>query len=210
MATLAPSSRLRGRTVELRTLAEALGRAAGGRPAIVVVEGEAGIGKSRLLAEALEAARSRGLEVVAGRGPLVLGLDDLQWADPSSLLTLGALARRLTVGPVALEAFDAAGAHRLALGQLDPEAVAELVAEGGRPHHRRAGRGGRDDPAAESTLDDPAPAQLPSRADPGGVAARLHPRVELLAGRAVGHHRPVGPGAVVGAGRGHPGQGPGG
>src|SRR5215211_4116618 len=146
MATLAPSSRLRGRTVELRTLAEALGRAAGGRPAIVVVEGEAGIGKSRLLAEALEAARSRGLEVVAGRGPLVLGLDDLQWADPSSLLTLGALARRLTVGPVALvaslrplprgrelertlEAFDAAGAHRLALGQLDPEAVAELVAE---------------------------------------------------------------------------------
>ena len=68
MATLAPSSRLRGRTVELRTLADALGRAAGGRPAIVVVEGEAGIGKSRLLAEALEAARSRGLEVVAGRG----------------------------------------------------------------------------------------------------------------------------------------------
>src|SRR5215218_10388204 len=216
MATLAPGSRLRGRTVELRTLADALGRAAGGRPAIVVVEGEAGIGKSRLLAEALEAARSRGLEVVAGRGqdlernrpfglladafgcsrsspdprraaiaallathdgdrgvttvssdpglqfqavdafldlveaqagrgPLVLGLDDLQWADPSSLLTLGALARRLTVGPVALvaslrplprgrelertlEAFDAAGAHRLALGQLDREAVAELVA----------------------------------------------------------------------------------
>jgi DNA-binding CsgD family transcriptional regulator len=217
MATLAPSSRLRGRTVELRTLADALGRAAGGRPAIVVVEGEAGIGKSRLLAEALEAARSRGLEVVAGRGqdlernrpfglladafgcsrsspdprraaiaallathdgdrgvttvssdpglqfqavdafldlvealagrgPLVLGLDDLQWADPSSLLTLGALARRLTVGPVALvaslrplpggrelermlEAFDAAGARRLALGQLDREAVAGLVAE---------------------------------------------------------------------------------
>ena len=217
MATLAPSSRLRGRTVELRTLADALGRAAGGRPAIVVVEGEAGIGKSRLLAEALEAPRSRGLEVVAGRGqdlernrpfglladafgcsrsspdprraaiaallathdgdrgvttvssdpglqfqavdafldlveapagrgPLVLGLDDLQWADPSSLLTLGALARRHTVGPVALvaslrplpggrelermlEAFDAAGARRLALGQLDREAVAELVAE---------------------------------------------------------------------------------
>ena len=174
MATLAPSSRLRGRTVELRTLADALGRAAGGRPAIVVVEGEAGIGKSRLLAEALEAARSRGLEVVAGRGqdlernrpfglladafgcsrsspdprraaiaallathdgdrgpltvssdpglqfqavdafldlveaqagrgPLVLGLDDLQWADPSSLLTLGALARRLTGSPALAE-----------------------------------------------------------------------------------------------------------
>jgi predicted ATPase len=217
MATLAPTAPLRGRTVELRTLVDALGRAAGGRPAIVVVEGEAGIGKSRLLAEALEAARSHGLEVVAGRGqdlernrpfglladgfgcsrsspdrrraaiaallathdgdrgvttvssdpglqfqavdafldlvealahrgPLVLGLDDLQWADPSSLLTLGALARRLTDGPVALiaslrplprsgeleralEALDAAGACHLALGQLDQEAVAELVAE---------------------------------------------------------------------------------
>ena len=217
MATLAPTSRLRGRTVELRTLVDALGRAAGGRPAIVVVEGEAGIGKSRLLAEALEAARSRGLQVVAGRGqdlernrpfglladgfgcsrsspdprraaiaallathggdrgattvssdpalqfqavdafldlvealaprgPLVLGLDDLQWADPSSLLTLGALARRVTDNPVALlaslrplprsaeldrtlEALDAAGARRLVLGQLDREAVTELVAE---------------------------------------------------------------------------------
>ena len=80
MATLAPSSRLRGRTVELRTLADALGRAAGGRPAIVVVEGEAGIGKSRLLAEALEAARSRGLEVVAGRG------QDLERNRPFGLL----------------------------------------------------------------------------------------------------------------------------
>jgi DNA-binding CsgD family transcriptional regulator len=217
MATLAPTSPLRGRAVELRTLVDALGRAAGGRPAIVVVEGEAGIGKSRLLAEALEAARERGLEVVAGRGqdlernrpfglladslgcsrssrdprraaiaallathdgdrgvatvssdpglqfqavdaflelvealalrgPLVLGLDDLQWADPSSLLTLGSLARRLTGSPVALlaslrplprgaelertlEALDAAGARRLTLGQLDPDAVAELVAE---------------------------------------------------------------------------------
>jgi hypothetical protein len=68
MATLAPTSGLRGRTVELRTLVDALDRAAGGRPAIVVVEGEAGIGKSRLLAEALEAARTRAFQVVAGRG----------------------------------------------------------------------------------------------------------------------------------------------
>src|SRR5215216_1637140 len=236
MATLAPGSRLRGRTVELRTLADALGRAAGGRPAIVVMEGEAGIGKSRLLAEALQAARSRGLEVVAGRGhdlernrpfglladslgcsrsspdprrvaiaallathdgdrgvatvssdpglqfqavdaflelvealalrgPLVLGLDDLQWADPSSLLTLGALARRLTGSPVALlaslrplprgaelertlEALDAGGARRLSLGQLDQGAVTELVAEavaaepGPRPMAEVAAAGG--------------------------------------------------------------------
>jgi predicted ATPase len=217
MATLAPTSPLRGRAVELRTLIDALGRAAGGRPAVVIVEGEAGIGKSRLLAEALEAAGARGLQVVAGRGqdlernrpfglladslgcsrsspdprraaiaallathdgdrglatvssdpglqfqavdaflellealalqgPLVLGLDDLQWADPSSLLILGALVRRLADSPVALlaglrplprgaeleralAALDAAGARRLVLGQLDPEAVTQLVAE---------------------------------------------------------------------------------
>jgi predicted ATPase len=38
-----------------------------GHPAVVIVEGEAGIGKTRLLAEALDGARSRGLQVAAGR-----------------------------------------------------------------------------------------------------------------------------------------------
>jgi predicted ATPase len=42
------------------------------------------------------------VEALALQGPLALGLDDLQWADPSSLLTLGAAARRLTDSPVAL------------------------------------------------------------------------------------------------------------
>ena len=40
---------------------------ASGHPAVVIVEGEAGIGKTRLLAEALDGARSRGLQVAAGR-----------------------------------------------------------------------------------------------------------------------------------------------
>ena len=40
------------------------------------------------------------VEELALAGPVVLGLDDLQWADPSSLLTLGVLARRLTGLPV--------------------------------------------------------------------------------------------------------------
>src|SRR5215216_1438500 len=331
MATLAPGSRLRGRTVELRTLADALGRAAGGRPAIVVVEGEAGIGKSRLLAEALEDARSQGLEVVAGRGqdlernrpfglpadgfgctrsspdprraaiaallathdgdrgvttvssdpglqfqavdafvelvealalrgPLVVGLDDLQWADPSSLLTLGALARRLTGSPVALRSACVPSPQRRAGADAGrprrrrgPAPLPRPARPGGRdraggrgrgrrarpqahgrggrargqpavrhraggrapvrrghPDGRRAGRGGRDDPAPEPPPDHPAPAQLPARRHPGGVAAGLDPGVELLAHRAVGDHRPVGAGAVVGAGRGDPGPRPGG
>ena len=167
MGTLAPVPQIRGREVEIEALGEALGRVAAGGPAIVLIEGEAGIGKTRLLAEGLEDARGRGIQVAAGRaeelertrpfglladalgcarssadprraaiacllaaegasdqgpitvtsdsglrfravdaftdlveelalaGPLVLGLDDLQWADPSSLLTLGALGRRL-------------------------------------------------------------------------------------------------------------------
>jgi DNA-binding CsgD family transcriptional regulator len=183
----------------------------------VVIEGEAGIGKTRLLAETLEQARARGLQIAAGRAeelertrpfglvadtlrcsrssgdprraaiaallatragdqgpmtvssdpglqfqavdafvdlveamalsrPLVLGVDDLQWADPSSLLTLGALGRRLVGLPVAvigclrpsprlpelertLQALQAAGGRQVTLGQLDQQAVVELVAE---------------------------------------------------------------------------------
>ena len=173
MGTLAPLPRLVGREAEIGVLAEALDRVASGRPSIVLIEGEAGIGKSRVLEEALQDARGRGMQVVAGRaeelertrpfgvlaaafgcvslspdsrraviaallathsgergpitvtsdpglqfravdaiadlaeelalsGPLVIGVDDLQWADPSSLLTLGALSRRLADVPAAL------------------------------------------------------------------------------------------------------------
>jgi predicted ATPase len=217
MARLAPGPRLRGREVELRALDDVLDRVASGRSAIVLVEGEAGIGKTRLLAETLERARARGVQVAAGRaeelertrpfglvadtlgcvrsssdprraaiagllatsvgdrgpmtvssdpglqfqavdafvdlvealalrGPLVVGVDDLQWADPSSLLTLGTLGRRLIDVPLALigclrpsphpeelqrtlRALEQAGAQRLALGRLDQQAVVGLVAE---------------------------------------------------------------------------------
>ena len=172
MGAVAPVPRICGREAEIGALGEALGRVAAGGPAIVLVEGEAGIGKTRLLAQVLADARGRGVRVAAGRaeelertrpfgvlaaalgcarsapdprraaiggllasqgagelgpvtvtsdpglrfrvvdaftdlveelalaGPVVLGLDDLQWADPSSLLTVGALARRLTGLPV--------------------------------------------------------------------------------------------------------------
>jgi len=147
---------------------------AAGRAAVVLVDGEAGIGKTRLLGDALDRARGRGMRVEAGRagelerarpfglvadvfgcarsspdprraaigellatgdadgggpitvtsdpgmqfravdafadlaeelalaGPLVIGADDLHWADPSSLLTLGALATRLRYLPAAI------------------------------------------------------------------------------------------------------------
>jgi DNA-binding CsgD family transcriptional regulator len=218
VSTVAPALRIRGRAAEIAVLGEALDRAASGQPAVVLIEGEAGIGKTRLLAEALADARGRGMQVAAGRaeeleqtrpfglvasafgcarssldprraaiaellaargdrahgpitvtsdpglrfravdafadlaeelalsGPLVIGVDDLQWADPSSLLALAALSRRLAYMPVALigclrpsprvaeldrlaAAVEAAGGRRLALLGLAEEAVRELVAE---------------------------------------------------------------------------------
>ena len=218
MGAVAPVPPICGREAEIGALGEALGRVAAGGPAIVLVEGEAGIGKTRLLAEALEDARGRGMQVAAGRaeelertrpfgllaaalgcarsaadprraaiagllgapaageqgpitvtsdpglrfrvvdaftdlaeelalaGPLVIGLDDLQWADPSSLLTLGVLGRRLDYLPVGLiacfrpshqtaeldrlaGALEAVGARHLVLRPLTGEAVTGLVAQ---------------------------------------------------------------------------------
>ncbi|HEU5267900.1 MAG TPA: LuxR C-terminal-related transcriptional regulator, partial [Jatrophihabitans sp.] len=86
------------------------------------------------------------VEDLALAGPLVLAADDLQWADPSSLLTLGAAVRRLSDLPVALvacfrpiprsaeldqlvTALHSAGAGQLHLGPLSDMAVQELAAE---------------------------------------------------------------------------------
>jgi DNA-binding CsgD family transcriptional regulator len=218
MAATAPTRGLYGRQAEIGGLGRAIDRAAAGHLAVVLIEGEPGIGKTRLLAAALEAARGRGLQVAAAcaeelergrpfgviaealgcvrsaadprraaiaallavhgegdrgpitvssdpglqfravdaitdlaeelalRQPLVIGLDDLQWADPSSLLTLSALGRRLADLPAALigcfrhvprgpvlqrvlDSLDGAGACRLALRRLAESAVAGLVAE---------------------------------------------------------------------------------
>ncbi len=67
MAARAPARGLYGRQAEVEELDLALERAASGQRAIVLVEGEAGIGKTRLLAEALDRAPGRGCEVVLGR-----------------------------------------------------------------------------------------------------------------------------------------------
>src|SRR6516225_8311259 len=173
MGTLAPAPRIYGRVAEAQVLSEVLDSAAAGRLAVALIEGEAGIGKTRLLEDVLENARARGMLVAAGRaeelernrpfgllagafecitsspdprraaiaallatdrgdhgpitvtsdpglqfravdaftalaeelalsGPLVIGADDLQWADRSSLLTLAAFSRCLAYLPVAL------------------------------------------------------------------------------------------------------------
>jgi len=218
MGTLAPVPAIRGREKETAILGETLDRVESGRPAVALIEGEPGIGKTRLLDAALEDARRRGIQVAAGRagelertrpfgvmadafgcarsspdprraaigellaaggdgardpitvtsdpglrfrvvdafadlaeelalpGPLVIGVDDLQWADPSSLLTLSALSRRVEYLPVGLIAcfrpsprpqeldrlaasLASAGGRQLSLGGLTEQAVTDLVAD---------------------------------------------------------------------------------
>ncbi len=212
-----PFSGLVGREAETQVLERTLDRVMSGRSASVLVEGEAGIGKSRLLGTTLDEARRRGLHVVSGQaeeleryrpfglvgdvldsrrtsthprraaiasllseagdtgrtitvtsdpglqfrvvdafidlveelalqGPLVMGVDDLQWADPSSLLTLGVVGRRLTHLPVAivgclrptprpddllrlLGVLRSVGAEQVSLQPLTGDAVGRLVAQ---------------------------------------------------------------------------------
>ena len=80
MGAVAPVRRICGREDEIGALGEALGRVAAGGPAIVLVEGEAGIGKTRLLAQVLEDARGRGMQVAVGQA------EELERTRPVGLL----------------------------------------------------------------------------------------------------------------------------
>src|SRR5436189_807521 len=59
-----------GREAELDQLLRAVRGARAGQPSCILVVGEGGVGKSRLLGEATAAARRMGLGVAAGRAPI--------------------------------------------------------------------------------------------------------------------------------------------
>jgi DNA-binding CsgD family transcriptional regulator len=221
-----------GRGEELEILDAVLEGSAAGRIGIALVEGESGIGKTRLLQEGLAHAHARGftvlygaademdrtrplsalvdalepvlvssdperlrlarliggaappepgafatdlrhqvvqgvidlLERLATQRPVALGLDDLHWADQSTLLVVRALGRRPLAGRIALigcfrphprsrelqgviDELTGLGAASIGLGPLDETAVAELAeavvgappAAGLREELRRAG-----------------------------------------------------------------------
>jgi DNA-binding CsgD family transcriptional regulator/tetratricopeptide (TPR) repeat protein len=68
-----------GRTEELARLAEATDRAAAGTPAAVLIGGEAGVGKTRLVGEVVAAARRAGATVLVG-GCVELGGEGVPFA----------------------------------------------------------------------------------------------------------------------------------
>lgn len=195
---------LLGRTIEMQILNDALRASCAGRGSVVVVEGEAGIGKSSILAAASAEAESLGMqlrrgsaeelerqrpfgaladafdfqpgslspglarigralvgwepasefqiieellahvEALAEAGPLLVTIDDLHWADTSTLRSLRALGKRFARAPVAivvaarraprprelaelLRRFESDGATRLSVPPLDAVAGRELA-----------------------------------------------------------------------------------
>ncbi|MFF4652303.1 ATP-binding protein [Streptomyces sp. NPDC001380] len=74
-----------GRGRELAALTEALGRAGAGRPQALLVGGEAGVGKTRLLEEFLAAARAAGAVTALGGCPEV-GAEGLPYAPLATAL----------------------------------------------------------------------------------------------------------------------------
>src|SRR3954469_20403942 len=87
------------REAELELIAGAIERAAGGEGGLVVIEGQAGLGKTELLRSAAELGAGAGLRVVRGRGSeldrafafgLVRQLFEREVAEHPELLTRGA------------------------------------------------------------------------------------------------------------------------
>ncbi len=104
-----------GRSGQLSVLDTALAEASGGHPSAVLVGGEAGVGKSRLVSEFAERSRGKGARVLAG-GCLELGVDGLPFAPFTSMLR--DLARDL--GADGIAALLPGGTTR-ELGRLLPE-----------------------------------------------------------------------------------------
>jgi DNA-binding CsgD family transcriptional regulator/tetratricopeptide (TPR) repeat protein len=115
-----------GRAGELDTLNDALARAVGGDPQALLLGGEAGVGKTRLVEEFAAAARRRGAVVALG-GCVEIGADGLPFAPFSTALR--ALRRELP-GELA----DAAAGQEEELARLLPELAESAPGAGGGRH----------------------------------------------------------------------------
>jgi DNA-binding CsgD family transcriptional regulator len=199
----APIQTVRGRDAELMVLGQHLDQVLSGIGSVVLVEGGAGMGKSRLLGEVAEMARRLTIRVGGGvaepgdtvvqlsvlmealfegpspilertalgdahaspeqrywllqdlealleraalKGPLLVHLDDVQWADSGTAAALRALPSRLATVPIgwvvalrpgqgspqvrsAVHFLESQGAAKIALGPLDQSGVAQMAAD---------------------------------------------------------------------------------
>ncbi|HSK53986.1 MAG TPA: BTAD domain-containing putative transcriptional regulator [Jiangellales bacterium] len=114
MTTRVASPRLVGRVAELAVLQRGLAEAAAGRQTTVLVGGEAGVGKSRLVEEFTERAVADGARVLVGRC-VELGEDGLPFAPFVAAL------RSLLAEAGAEALAEAAGPGRDTLARLLPE-----------------------------------------------------------------------------------------
>ena len=122
-----PSGQLVGRERELERLRRILGVTASGSTATVLIEGEAGIGKTRLLEGLIEFARPAGTTVVRGEGhplertrPFGVLIDALGLRRASPDPRRAALGR-LLIGEVSSEA------GQFAVNQLQFRAIEEII-----------------------------------------------------------------------------------
>ncbi len=129
MALAAMSPAMVGRTEQLDGLRSALAAAAGGVPVTVVLGGEAGVGKTRLVTEFAAEAERGGALVVVGQC-VNLGGDGLAYAPITGALR--DLAGRLGADTL----LAAAGPGRAALGSLLPDLPGDDAQAGGTSQGR--------------------------------------------------------------------------
>ncbi|MFH8241542.1 AAA family ATPase [Streptomyces sp. NPDC018321] len=115
-----------GRAGELATLHDALGRAASAEPQALLLGGEAGVGKTRLVEEFADAARRQGAVVALG-GCVEIGADGLPFAPFSTALRS---LRRQLPGELA----DAAAGQEEELARMLPELGEGTPVTGGGRH----------------------------------------------------------------------------
>src|SRR5699024_10599602 len=80
MAAKTPQPTLRGRTTEMSQLDRGIRRALSGQVTRILIGGEAGIGKTRLMAEALDLAAGHGFQVATARA------DEMQQTRPFGVI----------------------------------------------------------------------------------------------------------------------------
>ncbi len=152
MAARVSSARIIGRTAEMAELEAALQDAAAGRPSLVFVAGESGVGKTRLIAEFERRSAERSGARVLGGDCVELGEGELPYAP--LVAALRPLVRR----------------GDAVLGAVDPSVRAELAALApALATSDNAPRSSRDDPDARGRLFEALLALLDALAQTGPV-----------------------------------------